>query len=240
MRAAVILTLAALILISSPLSAQEITLSLGEDERLAGRAVQLIAVVTVLSVLPGLAVTITCFPFILTVLSILRQAIGLQQSPPNMMMVALALFLTWFVMEPVFNEAWDKGIGPFSKNEMELAPAIEEAMKPFRSFMIGRIDPETFRNLDTIKPREDSSIETASYPLILSSFILSELQTAFKIGFVIYLPFLVIDLVVSAVLMSMGMMMLSPVMISLPFKLIFFVAVDGWAMITTALVHSYL
>ncbi len=136
-----------LTVLAGPLWAQEISLSLGDDGSLATRSVQLLVLVTVLSLVPGLAIMITCFPFIVTVLSILRQAIGLQQSPPNMLIISLALFLTYFVMEPVFTEAWQRGAQPFTEGSMELEPAFLAALEPFRGFMAARIDPETFQNL---------------------------------------------------------------------------------------------
>ena len=224
-----------------PAQAQTVTLDLGEGGgELSSYVLRLIALITLLSVLPGLAITLTCFPFMLTVMSILRQGIGLQQAPPNMMMVAISLFLTWYVMDPVFTEAWARGIGPYSRNEMEMIPAFEAAIEPFRSFMIGRIDAETFARLDELRPRAETTVESAPLSLLMLSFMLCEIERAFQVGYILYLPFLIIDLVVASVLMSAGMMMVPPVAISLPFKLIFFVSVDGWSLITTALVRSYL
>jgi flagellar biosynthetic protein FliP len=182
---------------------------------------------------------VTCFPFIVTVLSILRQAIGLQQAPPNMLIISLSLFLTWYVMDPVFTEAWTAGLGPFSRNEMDISAAFTEAAKPFRAFMSARIDPETFATLDALRPRAATPIPEAPLSVLVPSFLLSELQRAFEIGFLVFLPFLIIDLVVSAILMSMGMMMVPPAVVSLPFKLAFFVVADGWALIAGALVRSY-
>jgi flagellar biosynthetic protein FliP len=182
---------------------------------------------------------VTCFPFIVTVLSILRQAIGLQQSPPNMLIVSLALFLTWFVMEPVFMEAWLKGIQPLSDNTISIDDAIAATVAPFRVFMASRMDPETFAAMQALRPGEVSPPIDANLSLLVPSFLLSEIQRAFEIGFLIYLPFLVIDLVVAAVLMSMGMMMVPPAVVSMPFKLAFFVVADGWALVSGALVRSF-
>lgn len=227
------------LLAASPALAQQITLDMGEGASLSARAMQLLALVTVLSLVPGLAVMVTCFPFIVTVLSILRQAIGLQQSPPNMLIVSLALFLTWYVMDPVFTEAWVKGIAPLSRNETGFETAFSATMAPFRVFMSARLDPDTFSALQALRPAEGSSPSEAALSLLVPSFLLSEIQRAFEIGFLIYLPFLVIDLVVAAVLMSMGMMMVPPAVVSMPFKLAFFVVADGWALVSGALVRSY-
>ncbi|MGO4908457.1 flagellar type III secretion system pore protein FliP [Pseudorhodobacter sp. W20_MBD10_FR17] len=229
----------ALLLFASPALAQQFTLELGEGPSLSGRVVQLFSLVTVLSLVPGIAVMVTCFPFIVTVLSILRQAIGLQQSPPNMMIISLALFLTWFVMEPVFTEAWVKGIQPLTENKIPIEEAMTSTIAPFRVFMAARMDPETFSTMQAMRPVQVSAPVDASLSLLVPSFLLSEIQRAFEIGFLIYLPFLIIDLVVAAVLMSMGMMMVPPAVVSMPFKLAFFVVADGWALVSSALVRSF-
>ncbi len=221
--------------------AQELTLSLGDDGSLAARSIQLLVLLTVLSLVPGIAIMITCFPFIVTVLSILRQGIGLQQSPPNMLIVSLALFLTYFVMEPVFTEAYTQGIAPLMEGAMELEPALSQALDPFRRFMTARIAPGTFDTLAALRPEVPAEGLTPEAPLsvLVPSFLLSEISRAFEIGFLVFLPFLIIDLVVAAVLMSMGMMMVPPAIVSLPFKLAFFVVADGWSLISAALVRSY-
>lgn len=232
-------TAAILVLCALPAQAQQMTLDFGEGASLSGRAVQLLALVTVLSLVPGLAIMVTCFPFIVTVLSILRQAIGLQQSPPNMLIVSLALFLTWFVMEPVFTEAWVNGIQPLADNKMAIDEALTATIAPFRIFMASRIDLDTFSAMQALRPGEVSAPVDAHLSLLVPSFLLSEIQRAFEIGFLIYLPFLIIDLVVAAVLMSMGMMMVPPAVVSMPFKLAFFVVADGWALVSGALVRSF-
>jgi len=212
-----------------------------DPDTLSARTIQIFLLITVLSLAPALAIMITCFPFIVTVLSILRQAIGLQQAPPNMLIVSLALFLTYFVMDPVFTEAWRRGIAPFVDGTLGLDEGIREALVPFRGFMAARLDPETFarlanlRELDMIEPSPDADLS-----VLVPAFMLSEIARAFEIGFLIFLPFLVIDLVVAAVLMSMGMMMVPPAIVSLPFKLAFFVVADGWSLLSEALVRSYL
>ena len=235
---------AVLIGLAGPAAAQALSIDLGGEGSLSMRSVQLLLLVTVLSIAPGLAVMVTCFPFIVTVLSILRQAIGLQQAPPNMLIVSLAMFLTWYVMDPVFTEAWVTGIEPLSSGRMEVGPALQAAILPFREFMSLRVDPETFQTLQDLRVTPGAAIlpvppGEAPLSLLVPSFLLSEIQRAFEIGFMIFLPFLIIDLVVAAILMSMGMMMVPPSVVSLPFKLVFFVVADGWALISGALVRSY-
>jgi len=230
---------------AGPAAAQALSVDLGgEGGSLSLRSVQLLLLITVLSIVPGLAVMVTCFPFIVTVLSILRQAIGLQQAPPNMLIISLALFLTWYVMDPVFTEAWVTGIEPMTAGRMEVAPALQAAILPFREFMALRVDPETFLTLADLRPAVSTGPAAAApaaapLSLLVPSFLLSEVQRAFEIGFMIFLPFLIIDLVVAAILMSMGMMMVPPAVVSMPFKLAFFVVADGWALVTGALVRSY-
>jgi len=231
----------ALTMFSTPLVAQEISISLGDDGSITSRSIQLLLLITVLSIVPGLAIMITCFPFIVTVLAILRQAIGLQQSPPNMLIISLALFLTYFVMEPVFMEAWVSGIEPLINNKISVEQSFTKAISPFRHFMAARIDPDTFETLTALRPDSILAGNTADQPLslLIPSFLLSEVERAFEIGFLVFLPFLIIDLVVAAILMSMGMMMVPPAIVSLPFKLSFFVVADGWSLISSTLVRSY-
>ncbi len=225
-----------------PADAQEVSITLDDDGSLATRSIQLFVLMTLLSIVPGLAIMITCFPFMVTVLSILRQGIGLQQSPPNMLIVSLALFLTYFVMEPVFVSAWAAGVDPLLNEGMPLEEAFVKVMEPFRSFMSNRIAPDTFEELASLRPNvvTDQPIEASPLSILIPSFLLSEIERAFQIGFLVFLPFLIIDLVVAAVLMSMGMMMVPPAIVSLPFKLAFFVVADGWSLIAASLVRSYL
>ncbi|SEW41391.1 flagellar biosynthetic protein FliP [Cognatiyoonia koreensis] len=221
--------------------AQDVSITLGDDGSLATRSVQLLVLITVLSIVPGIAIMITCFPFIVTVLAILRQAIGLQQSPPNMLIVSLALFLTYFVMEPVFLAAWTAGIDPMLNGDMEIEEAFLRTMEPLRAFMLTRIDPDTLNQLADLRPDVDVNLPAEDVPLsvLVPSFMLSEMEHAFQVGFLIFLPFLIIDLVVAAILMSMGMMMVPPAIVSLPFKLAFFVVADGWSLIAVSLVRGY-
>lgn len=235
------LALTVAVLAAGPAAAQQVTLSLGDDATLAGRSIQLIALITVLSLVPGLAIMVTCFPFIVTVLSILRQAIGLQQSPPNMLIVSLALFLTYFVMEPTFASAWANGVQPLINGDTNVTAALQATIAPFRAFMAARLDPATYDAMRALRP-DTAALPVGQAPLsvLMPSFLLSEIQRAFEIGFLIYLPFLIIDLVVAAVLMSMGMMMVPPAVVSMPFKLAFFVVANGWSLIAGALVRSYM
>lgn len=184
---------------------------------------------------------VTAFPFMVTVFSILRQAIGLQQAPPNMMIVSLALFLTYFVMEPVFTQAWTIGIEPLIAGKLTPEAAFPLVMGPFRVFMQHRVNPDTEAILLSARGLDATSLTgTSTLSTLIPAFLLSEIQRAFEIGFLVFLPFLVIDLVVAAVLMSMGMMMVPPAIVSLPFKLAFFVVANGWGLLSGALVRSYL
>jgi flagellar biosynthesis protein FliP len=241
MRRAAWIALGLSLLLVLPASAQQLTVDLGSDGSLATRSIQLIALITLLSLVPGLAIMVTCFPFIVTVLSILRQAIGLQQSPPNMLIVSLALFLTWYVMDPVFTEAWTRGLEPLTAGRIDVQAALPAIIAPFRGFMAARLDLDTFEALRALRPGVEAAAPVdAPLSILVPSFLLSEIQRAFEIGFLIFLPFLIIDLVVAAILMSMGMMMVPPAIVSMPFKLAFFVVADGWALISGALVRSYL
>jgi flagellar biosynthetic protein FliP len=221
--------------------AQEISITLGEDDSVAARSLQILVLVTLLSLVPGLAVMVTCFPFMITVLAILRQGLGLQTSPPNILIISLALFLTYFVMEPVFLEAWQVGAEPLISGTKDVEPAFRDALAPFKSFMLTRIDPDTFNDLAALRPAVDVVASEASpLSLVIPTFLLSEIERAFQVGFLIFLPFLIIDLVVAAILMSMGMMMVPPAIVALPFKLAFFVVADGWSLVSGALVQGYM
>lgn len=240
------LLLAVLLLAGAPAAAQEFgDFAADAANGIGQNAVLLLAGLTLLSLAPGLAIMVTCFPFVVTVLSILRQSIGLQQSPPNMLIVSLAMFLSWYVMDPVLRDAWQLAGAPLQRGEIAIDTAFERGIEPFRRFMAERIDPDTMLALAEVAPQpaagQAASLdpETAPLSLLVPSFMLTEIERAFAIGFLVSLPFLIIDLVVSAILMSMGMMMVPPVVVSLPFKLAFFVAVDGWGLIAAALVRGY-
>jgi flagellar biosynthetic protein FliP len=242
-RAALVVALAVMLVFAAAgAQAQNVNIDFGEGQSISLRTVQLFILLTLLSLAPGLAIMVTCFPFMVTVLSILRQAIGVQQAPPNMMIVSLALFLTWFVMEPVFTTAWSNGVAPMIAGELDPEAAFVPTIAPFRVFMEGRVDPDTVAALTEARARPAETAEAgAGVPLsiLVPSFLLSEIQRGFEVGFLIFLPFLVIDLVIAAILMSMGMMMVPPAVVSLPFKLAFFVIADGWSLLAGAMVRSY-
>jgi len=209
-------------------------------QSLDGRVIQLFLIVTVLSLAPGIAMMVTCLPFMMIVFSFLRQAIGLQQSPPNMMIMGLAMFLTFFVMEPVFTQSWEEGISPYMDELITEEVAIEKTLTPFRNFMTARIEPGTIERLAATMPSREYNLSAETpMPLLVTSFMLSEIKKAFQIGFVIFMPFLIIDLIVASILMAMGMMMVPPAVVSLPFKLAFFVMADGWLKITEAVLRGY-
>jgi len=194
----------------------------------------------VLSVAPGILMMVTSFTRIVVVLSFLRQAIGTSTTPPNMILVSLAMFLTFFVMAPTFEKSWDQGVRPLINEEISEEDAMELAAKPFHDFMmknVGTHDLELFA--DIAKVPAGTGPDAMPYRALVPAFMIGELRRAFEIGFLLYLPFLIIDMVVASILMSMGMMMLPPVMLALPFKLIFFVLVDGWYMIAGSLVQSF-
>lgn len=229
------------ILTASQASAQSLSFDFGDGGSITATTLQLIALITVLSIAPGLVIMITCFPFIITVLAILRQAIGLQQSPPNMLIVSIALFLTFFVMEPVLLESWQQGIKPLLDEQIEVEEGFDRGFEPFRVFMAAQVDPDTFATMARIRSDLELTELNPDTPIsvLVSTFLLSEMSRAFQVGFLIFLPFLIIDLVVAAVLMSMGMMMVPPAIVSLPFKLAFFVVANGWALVAESLVRSY-
>jgi flagellar biosynthesis protein FliP len=236
----------AIILGALPAAAQEISINLGQGAGAAGsgglteRVIQLIAFITVLSLAPSILVMMTSFTRIVVVLSLLRTALGTATAPPNAVIVALALFLTAFVMGPALQNAYDTGIRPLVNNEISVEQAFERSTVPLKAFMQKNVrekDLALFSDLSR-EPRPESP-EQLSLRILVPAFMISELKRAFEIGFLLFLPFLIIDLVVASVLMSMGMMMLPPVVVSLPFKLIFFVLVDGWSLVAGSLVQSY-
>lgn len=222
----------------SPASAQSLNLNLDGGSS-TSRIVQLVALLTVLSIAPGILIMTTSFIRIVVVLSILRQALGTQSSPPNMVMVSLALFLTFFIMAPTFQQAWQEGLSPLVAEQITEEQAFERTMEPFRQFMLANVrsdDLTLFMNYRNEVVAEPSEVSTLS---LIPAFMISELRRAFEIGFLVYVPFIIIDMVIASVLMSMGMMMLPPMMLSLPFKLIFFVLVDGWNLVIGSLLYSY-
>ena len=225
--------------VTDPAGAIEDALAEVEEGGLSGTVIQLFILITVLSLAPGIAMMVTCLPFMVIVFSFMRQAIGVQQAPPNMMIMALAMFLTFFVMEPTFMTAWENGISPYMNGAITEAEAWAQTTAPFREFMMMRTDPEALATLSDALNRPIPEDGEPSFALLATAFMLSEIKHAFQIGFVIFLPFMVIDLVVASVLMAVGMMMVPPTVVSLPFKLGFFVLADGWLKITEAVLRGY-
>ena len=202
--------------------------------------IQLVALITVLSLAPSILVMMTSFTRIVVVLSLLRTALGTGTAPPNAVIVALALFLTAFVMGPAFQNAYDAGIRPLMNNEITTEQAFERSPGPFKTFMLKNVrEKDLALFIDMSREAKPATPEDVSLRILIPAFMISELKRAFEIGFLLFLPFLIIDLVVASVLMSMGMMMLPPVVVSLPFKLIFFVLVDGWTLVAGSLIQSY-
>ena len=234
------IALLVVVLLAVPAQAQDISINFGQGAGLTERVIQLIALLTVLSLAPSILVMMTSFTRIVVVLSLLRTALGTATAPPNAVIISLALFLTAFVMGPAFERAYNVGVKPLLANEVTIEQAFERSSEPFRVFMLKNVrekDLQLFTNLSREKP--PAQPEEMSMRILIPAFMISELKRAFEIGFLLFLPFLVIDLVVASVLMSMGMMMLPPVVVSLPFKLIFFVLVDGWSLVAGSLVQSY-
>jgi flagellar biosynthetic protein FliP len=212
------------------------------EQTVTGRMVQLILVVTMLSVAPGLLMMVTCFTRFVIVLSLLRAGIGLQTTPANMILVSLALFMTFYVMAPTFDKAWQNGLKPYAENKISEEEAYKQITQPLREFMRANVrakDLELFEDLasERFGPREpDAEIEMR---VLIPAFMISELRRGFEMGFLVVLPFLVIDLIVATLTMSMGMMMLPPTVMSLPFKVLFFVLIDGWNLLIGGLVRSF-
>ncbi len=207
----------------------------------SARLIQLFLAITVLSLAPAIIIMVTSFTRIVVVLSFLRNSIGLQQSPPNVVLISLALFLTAFIMAPTFEKAYTDGLSPLIEEKMKEEQAIPLIVAPFQKFMLENVrekDLRLFMDLGKI----DQVAEPKDTPLkaLVPAFMISELRRAFEIGFLIFIPFLVIDIVIASILMSMGMMMLPPVVISLPFKVIFFVLIDGWNLLSGSLVNSFI
>lgn len=221
--------------------AQSVNIDLGGDGgSTTARIVQLVLLMTVLTLAPSILIMVTSFTRIAVVLSITRQALGTAQTPSNIVLVSLALFMTGYIMTPTFQKAWDTGMSPLIEEKIEAKEAVERASKPFHEFMMKNVRPkdlELFMGFSDT-PQVDKPEDTPILALI-PAFMISELRRAFEIGFLIYVPFLIIDMVIASVLMSMGMMMLPPSMLALPFKLIFFVIIDGWYLLVGSLVRSF-
>jgi flagellar biosynthesis protein FliP len=238
---AIALLVTGVMLAAGDAQAQSINVDLGQPgASVSSQIIRLVLLVTVLSLAPSILIMVTSFTRIVIVLSFLRTAIGLQQTPPNSVLVGLALFLTVFVMGPTFETAYHEGIEPLLADEIDESEALLRASVPVRAFMLRQVRPDDVALfVDIAKLQPAPALADAPFRVLLPAFMISELRRAFEIGFLIFLPFLIIDMVVASVLMSMGMMMLPPVMVSLPFKLIFFVLVDGWALVVGSLVQSF-
>ncbi|MGO1117831.1 flagellar type III secretion system pore protein FliP [Rhodovibrionaceae bacterium A322] len=221
--------------------AQALSLDLGDStDSATARILQLIALVTVLSLAPSILVMVTSFTRIVVVLSFLRSALGIQQTPPNSVLISLALFLTAFVMMPTLERINTEALQPLIAQDVDELEALDLAAAPLRDFMLKHVREQDLRLfLDMAQAQAVATPEETPMRALIPAFMISELRRAFEIGFLLFLPFLIIDMVVASILMSMGMMMLPPVMISLPFKLIFFVLVDGWFLVAGSLVQSY-
>jgi flagellar biosynthesis protein FliP len=221
------------------------------DATAAGRMVQLILAITVLSVAPGLLIMVTCFTRFVIALSFLRAGIGLQTTPANLILISLALFMTLYVMAPTFDKAWQGGVVPLLENKITEKEAYGRITGPFRTFMLANVrdkDLKLFDDLanETLRPKQDQpaagtprNVDDIELRVLIPAFMISELRRGFEIGFLMVLPFLVIDMIVATLVMSMGMMMLPPTVISLPFKILFFVLIDGWNLLAGGLIRSY-
>jgi flagellar biosynthetic protein FliP len=221
-------------------AAQAINLDLGSGGGLTDRVIQLVALLTILSLAPSIVMMTTSFVRIIVVLSLLRTALGLQQSPPNSVLVSLAIFLTAIIMTPTFTQSYQAGVKPLLDHKMELPQAFTASTQPVKRFMLSQVDRDDLGLFIRLSkaPRPKTAMDTP-LQVVTPAFMISELKRGFQIGFLLFIPFLVIDLVVASVLLSMGMMMLPPVTVSLPFKLIFFVLVDGWRLVAGSLVQSF-
>jgi flagellar biosynthetic protein FliP len=203
-------------------------------------ALQIIIMLTVLTLAPAILILMTSFTRIIIVFSFLRQALGTQQMPPNQLLVGMALFLTFFIMQPVFDKINTEALQPYMNNQLKQEEALNKALVPLRKFMFSQTRPADLQMFMKLS-RVENAQTRADVPTttLIPAFVISELKTAFQIGFIIYLPFLVIDMIVASVLMALGMMMLPPVVISLPFKIMIFVLVDGWSLIVGSIVKSF-
>ncbi len=226
----------------NPAFAQTLSLDLGGNNpgTVSGTVIQMVALLTVLSLAPSILIMMTSFTRIIVVLSFLRSAIGLQQTPPNTVMVSLAMFLTFFVMAPTFEAAYNQGVKPLIAEEIDETEAFNRGIEPFKAFMMKHVREADLRLFMEVSktPAPKDAMDTP-LQVMVPAFMISELRRAFEIGFMLFLPFLIIDIVTSSILMSMGMMMLPPIVISLPFKIIFFVLVDGWNLVAGSLIQSF-
>ncbi|KKB96399.1 Flagellar biosynthetic protein FliP precursor [Candidatus Arcanobacter lacustris] len=237
-----ILALIILLFSSNLALAEAFNFDMGSAGDTSSRMLQMVAIITVLSLAPSIIMMVTSFTRIVVVMSFLRSAIGLQQSPPNSILISLSLFLTLFIMSPTIEKSYHDGILPLVENKINEKQAFWLTVKPFSEFMIKHTrekDLDLFLSIAKKSEEEVKTVDDVPLQILIPAFMISELRRAFEIGFLVFVPFLIIDLLISSLLMAMGMMMLPPVMIALPFKLIFFVITDGWYMICGSLVKSY-
>ena len=242
-----VISLAALFatLLASTAGAQSVNandLIAGLNAPVSDRIIQLVLLITVLSVAPGLLMMVTCFTRLIVALSFLRAGLGLQTTPANLILVSLALFMTFYVMAPTFDRAWNEGVQPYTERKISEAEAYERIAAPFRQFMLANVrekDLDLFVDLAEEKLKITADRAKIDMRILIPAFMMSELRRGFEIGFLIILPFLVIDLIVATLTMSMGMMMLPPTVISLPFKVLFFVLIDGWHLLIGGLIRSF-
>ncbi|WP_395664885.1 flagellar type III secretion system pore protein FliP [Methylocella sp.] len=238
--------LAAALAVGAPGFAMAQTIDLGGlaplgDAAAAGRIIQLVAILTVLSVAPGLLVMTTSFTRFVVALSFLRAGLGLQSTPANLVLISLSLFMTFYVMGPTFEKAWDGGIRPMMENRMSEEEAFPKIVAPFREFMLSHVREKDLKLFDDLSHETSRARDQSPEDLrtLVPAFMISELRRGFEIGFLIALPFLVIDMIVSTLTMSMGMMMLPPSVIALPIKVLFFILIDGWSLLVGSLIRSY-
>jgi len=212
------------------------------DGAASGRIIQIVALLTVLSLAPGLLIMVTSFTRFVVAFSFLRSGLGLQSTPANIFLVSLSLFMTFFVMGPTFDRAWNEGVRPLTENRITEAEAFSKTTEPFREFMLSHVRPkdlQTFIDLASQSYPTAGEGEKIDLRVLIPAFMISELRRGFEIGFLIALPFLVIDMIVATLVMSMGMMMMPPTVLALPFKVLFFVLIDGWNILVSGLVRSY-
>ena len=233
------LLIAALLLVPATSFAQSLSLDMGQGGSATARIVQMIVLLTVLSLAPSILMMMTSFMRIIIVLSFARTAMGTQTTPPNQVLVALAMFLTLFIMTPTFEKSYEQGIKPLIAEKVTQEEGIKLAAAPFHAFMMEHVTEKDLQLFVGISKAKFEKPEDVPYQVLIPAFMISELKRAFEIGFLIFLPFLIIDLLVASVLMAMGMQFLPPVVVSLPFKIIFFVLVDGWYMLAGSLVRSF-
>lgn len=226
-----------------PVNAQEIAFNLGGEDSgansFSARIIQLLALLTILSLAPSILIMMTSFIRIVVVLSLLRTALGVQQSPPNPVIISLALFLTAFIMAPTLKVAYTDGIEPYMNEEITLQEAFPKATAPVKRFMLAQTREKDLALFFEMAKLTPDTPEATPLHVLTPAFVISELRRAFEIGFLVFIPFLIIDMVISSILMAMGMLMLPPIVISLPFKLVFFVLIDGWRLIAGSLVQSF-